>query len=67
MPILTREKIITILQGRRAALGSQKAVADSLGVSQQYVCDVLNGRREPGKKMLTALGFSKEIGYKQTA
>lgn len=43
--------------------GSQKAAARNLKVSPQYLSDVLNGRREPGKSILNALGYEKRVTY----
>jgi hypothetical protein len=39
------------------------ALAKQLGLSPQYLCDVLLGRREPGPKLLRALGLRKEVRY----
>jgi transcriptional regulator with XRE-family HTH domain len=50
---------------RNEAAGSQKAAAKRLGVSEQYLCDVLKGRREPGKKLLDALGYRRVVVYEQ--
>lgn len=46
-----------------AGAGNQKAAAKRLGVSEQYLCDVLKGRREPGKKLLNALGYRRVVVY----
>jgi len=32
-------------------------------VSPQYVCDVLNARRDPGDAILAALGLRKIVRY----
>ena len=37
--------------------GSQLAFARSIGVSGAYVCDVLQGRRDPGPAILAAFGL----------
>ncbi len=44
--------------------GSQKQAAKFLGISEQYLADVLRGRRAPGKKVLEALGLQKVVVYK---
>lgn len=44
---------------------TQKAVADQLGFSQQYLSDVLHGRKEPGAKILDALGLERVITYRR--
>lgn len=43
--------------------GSQKAFAERHDISEQYLCDVLKGRREPGKKILDAVGFQRVVIY----
>lgn len=47
-------------------LGSQRAAAGQLGVSQAYLSDVLAGRRAPGPAILKALGLERETNYKET-
>lgn len=37
--------------------GNQKCVADRLGISPQYLGDILSGKRRPGRKVLRALGL----------
>ena len=53
-----------LLQKRVSERGTQKAVAVDLGVSEQYLSDVLNGRREPGEAMLEALGLERVVTYR---
>ena len=43
--------------------GGQKAWAEAHGISPQYVCDVLNARRDPGESILAALGLRKVVRY----
>lgn len=47
------------------AHGSQKALAKRLGVSEQYLTDVLKRRREPGEKILKPLGFKRVVTYER--
>jgi transcriptional regulator with XRE-family HTH domain len=49
----------------KAADGHQTKVAQDLGVSKTYLNDVVNGRRDPGTKLLNALGFTKEVSYRR--
>ena len=44
-------------------LGSQKAAAKRWGISPQYLHDVINGRRQPGKSVCDALGFERVVVY----
>ena len=45
---------------------TQAAVAKSLDVSPAYLSDVLAGRREPGPKLLRALGLERRTVYEPT-
>lgn len=36
-------------------------------ISAAYVSDVLNGRKEPGEKILRALGLERIIDYRKVA
>jgi hypothetical protein len=47
--------------------GSQKSWAEKNGVSAVYVCDVLQGRRGPGGKILAALGCRRVVLYEEDA
>jgi transcriptional regulator with XRE-family HTH domain len=40
---------------------SLRAVARSLGVSAPYLSDIMLGRRQPGPKVLAALGIERKI------
>lgn len=42
---------------------TQHEVAEEIGVSDVYLSDVLNGRRDPGPKILTALNLSATTVY----
>jgi len=43
---------------------SQKAAAKHWHISEQYLCDFLQGRREPGAKLLRGLNAAREIRYR---
>lgn len=45
--------------------GSQAAWAKAHDLGAAYVSDVLNGRREPGAKMLRALGLRRITCYRK--
>jgi transcriptional regulator with XRE-family HTH domain len=42
---------------------TQKAFARELGVSLSYLNEVIGGRKEPGRKILTALGLQRQMVY----
>lgn len=45
--------------------GSQKSWAEANELSEVHVSDVLNGRRDPGDKVLNALGCEKVVSYRR--
>ena len=56
-----QKKLATMAQAR----GSQKVLAETLGVSLPYLNDVIHGRRRPGPKILAALGLQLQRGYEK--
>ena len=48
-----------------AEAGGQKHWADHKGVSEQYLSDVLNARKEPGPLILEALGLRRVVSYER--
>jgi hypothetical protein len=64
MDEFTREDIVKILKGI-IKTRSQKEFAEIIGISPQYLHDVINMRREPGKKILDYLGYEKVVMYKR--
>jgi len=60
---LTLPDILNLLRREAEKEGSQKELAARLGVTAQYVSDVLNERREPGESILKPLGLRKVISY----
>ena len=58
-------EIPTLQLKEMLSTATQKDVAAKLGVSQQYLSDVLTGRRAPGKSILDALGLEKVISYRR--
>jgi plasmid maintenance system antidote protein VapI len=43
---------------------SQSKVAKRLGVSRQFICDVLKGRRDITDRLLEGLGVEKRVTYR---
>ncbi|GJD65770.1 transcriptional regulator [Methylobacterium frigidaeris] len=56
---LTRDEVLGLLRRQVSENGSQQAYASSVGLSPQYVADVLHGRRAPGPVILAALGVRR--------
>jgi transcriptional regulator with XRE-family HTH domain len=42
-------------------VGSQKAAAEALGISQAYLSDLLNSRRNPSPAILDKLGLRETV------
>jgi len=49
--------VVKILRSRVTSLGSQRAAAVALGISQSYLSDLLRGTRKAGPKILSILGL----------
>lgn len=49
--------VYTDLKGLVLRCGSQQAAAKHLGISPQYLCDVIAGRRAVSKRLAAALGY----------
>lgn len=45
--------------------GKQNRFADSIGVSCAYVSDIVNGKKEPSKKILELIGVVRTVTYKK--
>lgn len=63
---MTQNTLIDVFVLIRSACreaGGQAAWAAANGMSAAYVSDVLNSRREPGPKVLAALGLRKIVRY----
>lgn len=56
---LRGEQVVDRLRAACAGAGGQAAWGRQHGVSQQYVHDVLRGRRQPGDTVLRPLGLQR--------
>jgi biotin operon repressor len=45
--------------------GSQNRLAKEWGMSRSYLCEVLKGSKEPGKKILDSLGIKRVTVYEK--
>jgi transcriptional regulator with XRE-family HTH domain len=62
---MTKTEFIAYLREQVAVFGSQHRLAEHCGVADSYLSDVLTGRREPGQKLLDALGFRRVVTYER--
>lgn len=65
--ILNADDMLSEVKRWVAASGSQKKAAKLLGVSEQYMTDVLKGRREVGPTLAEALGYDKIVMFSPMA
>jgi DNA-binding transcriptional regulator YdaS (Cro superfamily) len=63
--MLNEQEMMERLRAAIQVAGSQKAFAKAHGVSQQYISDVLMGRRGAGEKLLDALGLERVVSYRE--
>ena len=61
--MITESQLHQMLRMEIALCGSAGKWAAKNQVSTAYVSDVLRGRRDPGEKILQALGLRKIVGY----
>ncbi len=62
--MLTEDDVRERLRAAIDAAGSQQEFARRMGISAQYINDVVRGRREPGQKILDALGIERVVSYR---
>lgn len=60
---MTTDQVRTLL--RKRINGNLREWARENDVSPGYVSDVLFGRREPGEKVLSALGLERVVTYRK--
>ena len=58
---MTKADVVRRLKERTHAAGSQAALARELRITPAYLSQVLRGTREPGPKLLQALGLERVI------
>lgn len=62
---MTLDDVLNLLLAECEKAEGRKRWAEAHKLSPAYVSDVLNRRREPGKKILTALGVEKVVSYRK--
>ena len=53
--------LVRFVKSRR----TQKRAAKDLGISQQYLCDVLKGRREISATLADQLGYERVVMFRK--
>lgn len=62
---MTQDEFLHYLTQLAREHGSQKALAEDLGINAAWLSDILRRRRDPGHKLLEALGFRKIVTYER--
>lgn len=60
--MVTEDEVVHELE-MRVELSTQRAVAESLGVAPQFLCDVLKRRRNVSATLAHALGYRREFVF----
>jgi hypothetical protein len=60
---MTPDEVRDILRQECERAGSQSAWAKEKSIGTAYVSDVITGRRDPGAKLLAALGLKRMVCY----
>jgi len=63
--VMKKDDVVKLLAREVGKAASRRQWARATGISSVYVDDVLNGRREPGKAILDALGLVRVVTYRR--
>jgi transcriptional regulator with XRE-family HTH domain len=58
---MTLDQFRDYLRAEVQRQGSQRLLAQRCGVTESFLSDVLRGRRDPGPKLLAALGLRQVV------
>lgn len=61
---MTTEQIISKLRARVEQSGSIRKAAIALGISNTHLGEILDGKRDPGPKVLAQIGVERVIIYR---
>jgi len=62
---MTTNDVIQLISDSVRGWGSQKELASRIKISEQYLSDVLNRRREPGNRILKYFGLIRIVSYEK--
>jgi hypothetical protein len=63
--MITRDELIDLIRTAVKAAGSQRALARQWDVAPAYITDLLHGLRDPGPKVLEAMGYERIVVYRK--
>ncbi len=61
--MLTEEELVGLLKSM-AELSNQKLTAKRLGISPQYLSDIIRCKRSPGSKVCSTIGVERVVMYR---
>lgn len=61
---MTQTEVLELLRKKQGGR-MQKELAEEIGISDAYLSDIFNERREPGDRILDWLGLEKRIEYQE--
>ena len=63
--MITERSLVKLLRDQVATCKSQKTVAAAIGISPQYLSDILAGKRELGTKVQSYFGVRRVVMYEK--
>ncbi len=63
--MITHDELIELIRAAAKGAGSQRALARQWDVTPSYITDLLYGLRDPGPKILEALGYERLVFYQK--
>jgi transcriptional regulator with XRE-family HTH domain len=63
--VLTEYDVREELRLLANSMSTHKALANKIGISPQYLHDILRGNRKPGRKVLAYLKLEAVTGYRE--
>ena len=63
---LSADEVVSLMKQQQGDR-TQQAYAEELGITPQFLCDILKRRRDPGPKVLSRLGLVQTVKYERSA
>lgn len=63
--MITHDELVALIRAAVKEAGSQRALARQWSVAPAYVTDLLRGLRDPGPKILEAMGYERVVLYRK--
>ena len=61
---MTYDQVLQLIERKVRAMGSQKEAAQTWGITEAYLSQILNRVKMPGQKILDALGIEHVDKYR---